>query len=151
MLNSPKKWYILTLCLAVLLVIAIPLEYGSFRFKTVVFPILWITLGVTGIKLISNKQNRYMVVKLIIAFGIYVLLTLYFLFTLTFCRTGESRVWYVHKENPSVNLICRSFECYMTSGPCTLYKSRKIIGKLRWTIKFSDNVVDTTKWQKVAK
>jgi hypothetical protein len=146
--NLPRTWLIPALCIAVLSLILTPLEYGSFRFKTVMYPALWITIGVIGIRLIQDKRNRHLIVKLIIAFSIYILLTLFFLFRLTFCKTGNERIWYVHKENASISLICRSFECYQTTGPCTLYKSYKIIGKLKWTIKFSDDIVDTSRWRK---
>jgi hypothetical protein len=148
MSNSRRRWHIPALCIAALSIILTPLEYDSFRFAPVIYATLWIILGVIGVRVIQNKRNRHLIVKLIIAFSIYILLTFLFLFRLTFCKNGKDRIWYVHKERPSISLICRSFECYQTTGTCTLYKSYKIIGKLRWTIKFSDDTVDTSKWRK---
>ena len=147
MINSFGKWYIQALCLAAMLFLFAPLEDGSFRFKTVLYPGIWITLGFIVLRPLKDKRNRHFVVKLIIAFGIYVLLTFFFLFRMVFCASEDHGVWYVSKENPSISLICHSFECYQTTGQCTFYKSYKIIGKLRWTTKYADDKVDLSKWR----
>jgi hypothetical protein len=128
-----------------------PLEYGTFRFASIIHPLLWLILGSIGVRLLQERKNRNIVMKLTIAFGIYIMFTFIFLFRLGFCRSANDSILYVNKNNPETTIVCRDFECYQTTADCEYYLSQKIFGGLKWNIRIYDANVEATDWEKILK
>lgn len=148
MFSSPIKWVTYIICGLLLFIGLTPLEYGSFKFKTALYLILFFVLGVIGVRLLRDKKYRHIKVKLTIAFGIYLVITLIFLVRLGICGDHDFSL-YINRNDPSSSIICRKSECYLSSEPCNLYKTRTIAGKLKWITRLADNYVDPNEWKSV--
>lgn len=151
MFKFSYKWFACAFCIIVLYILLLPLQYGTFKFRTVLNPTVWIIVGVVITNLMINKNNKHIFVKLIISFSIYIILTCLFVFRMIVCRSGDDRILYAHKIDNSLTIVCSSFDCYLTSGPCILYKKRKLLGELTWSTKISEDVIDTTNWERVVR
>jgi hypothetical protein len=146
MFKRSAKWHIYLVCIIALSFLLIPLEYGTFRFKTIAYCTLWIILGTIIIKAIRNKKYRHRIVLLRIILFFYIAFSFLLLFRSVLCGTGNDIILYTNKKNPSITIVCRTFDCFLTAGPCECYKSRRLIGKLRSVTKFPDFVADKTQW-----
>jgi hypothetical protein len=139
MLKSPFKWYLYIAYVLLFLVIFVPLEYGSFRFKPYAYYAVWFGLGIIVIK---YKRER----KTTILF-FYIAITCLLLFRSLICGTGMEIPLYTNKKKPSIQIFCRTYECFLTDGPCEYYKTHYLIGKLRWSRKIPKFVRDTSQWE----
>jgi hypothetical protein len=149
MFKLTYKWYVYAIFMVFLLLVVAPFEYGSFRFKTVINPVIWIIPGIICLRLLRNKKYKHIQVKLIILFGIYILVTGFFLFSSVFCKyTDEDSVCYVNKKNKSLTIVRRGYSCYLTTEDYEYYKCWTIIGNLKWKTKIDYSKVDTTKWER---
>jgi hypothetical protein len=145
MFKSINKGYVYTLAFVFLWIVLSSFEYRDFRFSGMIHPLLWIALGIAGIWLIRNKRYKPIRVKLVILFGIYLLVTCWFLFSRVFCKSEEGRIVYVNKKNRSNTIICRRYACFLTDSDCEYFISWTIAGDLRWTRKLYSNQFDTSK------
>jgi hypothetical protein len=148
MFKSNTKWYVYAIAFVFLWIVISSFEYGDFRFSRIMHPLLWIALGMAGIWLLRNKRYKPIRVKLVILFGIYLLVTCWFLFSSVFCGSAEGRIVYVNKKNRSNTIICRRYACFLTTDDCEYFNSWTIAGDLRWSRKLYSNQFDTTKWER---
>jgi hypothetical protein len=142
-----KKWLVYITVIFFLLVIVGHLEYGNFRFKTIINPIFWVSFGIAGIRLLRNKRYRHIRVKLIILFGIYVFISCFLLLRMVLCGSGESRILYVNKKNRSNTIFYRSYSCYLTTDEFEYFKSWNLIGDLKWVMKKDTREVESGEWE----
>jgi hypothetical protein len=142
-----KQWLVYITVIVFLLVIVCQLEYGNFRFKTIIHRMFWIALGISCIRLLRKKKYRHIQVELSILFGIYLLISCFLLLRMVFCGSGESRILYVNKKNPSNTIFYRSFSCYQTTDDLEYYKSWNLIGELKWVVKKDTREVDLSEWE----
>jgi len=56
---------------------------------------------------------------------------------------------YKNKEDKSILIVCRRFDCYGTAEDCRLFKIKKLTNHLKWVTKFEEAKVDITKWDDV--
>jgi predicted membrane protein len=145
--RSVKKWLVYITVIVFLLVIIGHLEYRDFRFKTIIHPMFWIALGIACIRLLRNKMYRHIQVKLIILFGIYLLISCFLLLRMVLCGSTESSILYVNKKNRSNTIFYRSYSCYQTTGDLEYYKSWNLIGELKWVVKKDTREVDSSEWE----
>lgn len=145
--KSVKKWLVYITVIVFLLVIAGQLEYGNFRFKSIIHPLFWIALGIACIRLLRNKRYRHIQVKLIILFGIYLLISCFLLLGVVLCGSSENTILYVNKKNRSNTIFYRSYSCFQTTGDFEYYKSWNLIGELRWVVKKETREVDSREWE----
>lgn len=145
--RSIRKWLVYITVIAFLLVIVGHLEYRDFRFKTIINPIFWVTLGVACIRLLRNKRYRHIRVMLIILFGVYVLISCFLLLRTVLCGSSESIILYVNKKNRSNTIFYRSYSCYQTTGDIEYYKSWNLIGELKWVMKKDRREGDSGEWE----
>lgn len=146
--KSNYKVYACIVAFLFLWLVIAPFEFREFRLSRILHPLLWIATGIAGVWLLQNKQYKQIRVKLIILFGLYLLLTCWFLFSSIFCSLGKGSVVYVNKKNRSNIIICRPYACFLTSDDCEYFISWSITGNLRWTRKLSGSRFDTAKWER---
>jgi hypothetical protein len=139
MLKSPFRWYVYMACIILLLVIFVPLEYGSFRFKPYAYYAAWFSLGIILIKYVREGKKTILI--------FYIAITCVMLLRSSICSTGIEIPLYTNKKKPSVHIFCRTFDCFLSAGPCEFYKTHYLIGKLRWTTKIPKFVADTSQWE----
>lgn len=150
MLKNRKQILISLLLVALTYFVLNHVEYGSYKFELLSNLLLLALIGSGFIALLRNKKYKTHKVKIIIGFSLYLLFTFLFLFSVMMCGNANDSKLYVQKENKTTSIICRSYECFLTSGPCDLYKCNTIAGKLKWVTKYT-GTVDTTKWDKVSR
>jgi hypothetical protein len=148
MFKSWNKVFAGIIAFIFLWVIVSSFEYRGFRFSRILHPLLWIALGMAGLWLIRNKRYKPVRIKLVILFGIYLLVTCWLLVGIVFCRSEEGRIVYINKKNRSNTIICRPYACFLTTDDCEYFKSWTIAGDLRWTRKLYNSQFDTVKWER---
>lgn len=149
----PVKEYSLKNIVAVLitllvLLLLLPLEYDNIRAKSFIYPLMWIGAVYLVFKAFPKKHyvTRNLLLIFLGLFGFFVILPR----VIGFCGWTHHGTLYVKKGDKSIRLVCRSYECYMTDGPCQLFKERRITKHLKWVTSFGEESVDKTIWEEVS-
>ena len=127
------------------------LEIDGFKAKTIIYPILWIGIGILGFKYFNIlKGSASAIRKSLLGLGlaVYIFSTLYFGIQFFMCAESDHGVLFTHKNNKSLSLVCRTYDCYGTADGCQLYEVRNLTKHIKWITKFNENSVDTSKWQR---
>ena len=127
------------------------LEFDGFKAKTIIYPILWISIGVLGYWYYdflrgSNSAIRKSILGL--GFAFYLLGTLFLGLGFLFCAESDHGVIFTNKKDKSLSLVCRTYDCYLTADRCQIYQVRKLTEHIKWVTRFSENPVDTSEWQR---
>jgi len=143
-----KYWLILFGLFAIGLILT-PLEYDSIKFKTFIYPTIWIAMAFLGIKL--YRQQNSAIASIFISIGgiIYLLMTCWFALGFLLCAWTRTLPLYSSRIDSSVTIVCRHYECYGTDSDCELFKEQRLSHHLKWVTKFNETPVDTTVWQKI--
>ena len=129
------------------------LEIDDFKAKTIIYPILWIGIGLLGYKyynILRGSDSAIRKTILGLGFAFYVLASLSFGLGFFLCGEGDHGVSYTHKKKKSLSLICRRYDCYGTADRCQLYKVRNLTKHIKWVTKYTkynEKPVDTSEWR----
>jgi len=126
------------------------LEINGFKAKTVIYPILWISIGVLGYKyytLLRGSDSAIRKSLLGLGLAFYLFGSLAFGGSLILCKEIDHGVSFIHIENKSLSLVCRTYDCYGTVDDCQMYKVRNLTKHIKWVTKYNEKPVDTSKWQ----
>ena len=133
------------------LLFLIRLEFGGFKAKTVIYPILWVGIGILGFKyskLLRGRESAIRKSLLGLGLAFYIFGTLFFGFRFFMCAENNHGISFINKQDKSLSLECRTYDCYGTADDCQLYKVRNLTKHIKWVTKFIENPVDTSKWQR---
>ena len=148
---SMRKTLIAVVVTIALLALA-RLEFEGFKFKTIIYPVLWIGIGVAGFKYYKKLQwSESAIIRTILGLGmvIYLFGTLGFGCRFILCGEINRGVSYINIHNDKLTLEIRDYECYGTTGDGQLYKVRSLTRSLKWVSEFNATPVDTTVWKYV--
>ncbi len=143
----PKQIFYLAI-INVVLYLLLPLEIYGFQSRYIVYPFIWISLSIVGFNFFPPVRS--FVDRIFMAFGmvIYLIITSIFAFVFfAFCRWSDHGVRYSNKEQISLKLICRTYDCYGTTDDCRLYKQRRLLGDIYWITEFEESTADTAVWE----
>jgi predicted membrane channel-forming protein YqfA (hemolysin III family) len=127
------------------------LEFDGFKVKTAVYPILWIGVGILGIRYFKILRGSASAIRksfLGLGLALYIFGTLFFGSTFFICDQRNHGISFINKQNKSLSLECRTYDCYGTADGCQLYKVRNLTKHIKWVTKFNQNPVDTSEWQR---
>ena len=129
------------------LLLLLPLEYDNIKAKSFIYPLMWIGAVYIVFKAFPKKQyiTRSLLLVFLGLFGFFVILPR----VIGFCGWIHYGTLYVKKGDRSIRLVCRSYECYMTDGPCQLFKERRITKHFKWVTSFGEGPVDKTIWEEI--
>ena len=150
MRRPSKKIIVITAIIILALLLLTKLEFGAYKAKTVIYPILWLGFGVLGVKYYQALRGSASAIrKSIFGLGLalYLLGTLVFGFEYLMCAEINYGISYIDKQDKRISLECRTFGCYGTSDNCQLYKVRHLTKSIKLVTKFDEFPVDTSKWQ----
>jgi hypothetical protein len=145
-----SKKIALFLLIDFVLYLLLPLEFGKFQSRNIIYPLLWISIAIIAEQFIPQKKSTsikifvtlgvigYLLISCIMAFGFFM-----------FCGWFNYGAVYKNKAEHSLKLVCKSYECYGTAGDCDLYKRRELLPKIFWVTKFTEAKVDSTIWEKI--
>jgi hypothetical protein len=137
--------------LIVALLFLTKLEIGSFKTKTAIYPLVWILIGVLGLRYYNALRGSNSAIKkslLGLGLTVYILGTLFLSMGFFMCGEYEAGSSYTHKTNKSLTLVCRTYECYGTTGQCQLYTIRRITPRIKWVTALTSDKIDTTIWRR---
>lgn len=145
--SSTDRWALYILITDCFLYLMLPLEIYDHDSKQFVYPLIWLSFFIT-IAIATIKARSYFL--LAFATLIFIVSSCFFYFTFfLFCRWGNHGDVFVSKENDSVKLICKTYDCYGTDEDCRLYKKRILFEHVSWVTSYPDKNVDTTVWRGV--
>jgi len=127
------------------------LEIDSFKAKTIIYPILWIGIGLLGygyFTILRGTESAIRKTILGLGFAFYVFASLFFGIGFFLCAEGDHGVSYTHKKDKSLSLVCRTFDCFGTADGCQLYKVRNLTRHIKWVTRSKEIPVDTSEWQR---
>ncbi|HEX6179704.1 MAG TPA: hypothetical protein VFZ47_00585 [Chitinophagaceae bacterium] len=128
------------------------LEFEGFKFKTIVYPVLWIGIGIAGFKYYNTlRGSESPIIRSLLGLGMafYLFRTWGFGCQRIMCGEINRGVLFINKHDNKLTLEIRSFECYGTTGDGQLYKVRNLTRSLKWVTEFNATPVDTTIWKRV--
>jgi len=126
------------------------LEFDDFKVKTVIYPILWIGVGVLGygyFNILRGTDSAIRKTILGLGFAFYLFASLSFGLQFFFCGEGNKRTLFIHKTDKCLSLECRPYDCYGTADGCKLYKVKNLTKHIKWVTKYNENPVDTSEWR----
>jgi len=126
------------------------LEFDGFKAKTVIYPVLWIVIGVLGFKYFKTLRGTDAAIRkslLGLGLAVYILGTLFLGLGFLLCAESDHGVIFTNKKDKSLSLVCRTYDCYLTADRCKIYQVRTLTEHIKWVTRFSENRVDTSEWQ----
>ena len=129
------------------------LEFGSFKTKSIIYPLIWICIPIVGLNLFNRLRGSSSVIrKSLLGLGaaFYLFGTIVFGMRLLLCAEIDHGTLFKNKNNSQINLECRTYDCYGTAESCQLYKVRYLIGKIKLVTKYNQEPVDESKWQRIS-
>lgn len=140
------KWLIYNLAADILLFFLRPLEIYGFATRNFIYPFIAINFFVICAVLLYQERN---IISLALVTLIFLVFSFVFvIFNFGLCRWGKHGDIYKNKNNVSLKLICKTFDCYGTAEDCRLYKQRELFKDVYWITKFEYENVDSTIWQR---
>ena len=127
-------------------------EFEGLNFTSIVYPVLWICIGVAIFKYYQTLRVVESAIRrtlMGLGLAIYVFGTLGIGCQLIMCGEMNNGVSFINKHDDKLTLESRDFECYGATGDYKLYKVRSLTKSLKWVTEFHDNPVDTTIWERV--
>lgn len=132
------------------LYLLLPLEFGKFQSRNIIYPLIWISIAFFAKQFIPQKKSTSKRVLVTLGLLGYIFLTCIMAFGFfIFCGLFNYGTLYKNKFEHSLKLVCKSYECYGTAGDCDLYKRRELLPNVFWVTKFTDSKVDSTLWVKI--
>lgn len=133
----------------ILLYQLLPLHIFGIAARQFVYPFIWLSFLLAGMCMLPTKKSferNFLVVAGSLIYG-FLTLILAFVFYL-FCGWGSHGTFYTNRKNPSLKLVCLTYECYGTADPCQLYKQHELLPRVYWVTEFKEQPIDTTVWKK---
>jgi len=128
----------------------LPFEYDNHRAKTLLYPLIWISIPIIIYKFISIKNRITKYILAAIGSLIYLLFSIVFwLVILGFCAWGNEYKLYVNKHDSSVSIINRGYSCFETDDDYYCFKERKLTDHLKYVTDFDKTKVDTSEWKSI--
>ncbi len=151
-MRKPPATKIFIIAAAILVLFLLTnLEIDSFKAKTIIYPILWIGIGLFGYgyyNILRGTDSAIRKTILGLGFAFYLFASLSFGLQFFFCGEGNKRTLLIHKTDKSLRLECRPYDCYGTADGCQLYKVRNLTKHIKWVTRFKEIPVDTSEWQR---
>lgn len=144
------KKVVIILLIDFVLYLLLPLEFGKFQSRNIIYPLIWISIAIIIEESTSQKKSSSKRISAALGFLVYLFLSCIMAFWFfMFCGWFNYGTLYENKSEHSLKLVCKSYECYGTAGDCELYKRRELLPKIFWVTKFAEVTVDSTIWKKV--
>lgn len=145
---------IICLILIILASVLTRVEICGFKMKTIAYPLIWLTTGVF-LYLISGylSGSGSAIRKSFLGLGlaVYILSAPLFILQVLICGESQTDTKYANLENDTIFLECRSYDCFLTSGPCQLTQVRTLLTGINWITTIDESYIDPTRWKVVPK
>jgi hypothetical protein len=125
----------------IFLYLLLPLKFGNLESRYIICPLVWISVGIIGKEIIPKNKSILKTILVLLGIAGYILMTcLFIFFFFLFCTSVNYGTVYQNKNEHSLKLVCRSYECYGTSDDCDLYEERELLPNIYWVTKFTDKI-----------
>ena len=142
---------VVLIAMLVILWLLVPLEIGSFKLKTLVYSILWLSLPVIIYRLFpANSGIMGNVVGVITVVYIFLTLVPGFIFLFGFCAWVNQSTRYISKKDISIKIIQRGYACYGTDDDKVLFRQWTVTKHIKWVTEFNETTIDTVVWKEAA-
>jgi hypothetical protein len=133
----------------IMLVVFSHLQYYNFRARTIVYPLIWLSVAFVIYKtLFERSRERRGILQLGAIIGFFVLL--YALIPLTgFCRYIDYGTSFVNEKDSTITIRSRGYSCFMTDADVDYVLERKLTAHLTWISDLNIQHLDPASWQKI--
>lgn len=123
------------------------IEYDNFKLSPIVYPLIWISIPF--ILKYFLPESSLKISHVLIASLVYTAIISFYLFFSVFCAWSKDLLLYKNKKDKSTLIVCRTYDCYGTAEDCRLFNVKKLTSHIKWVTKFKEEIVDSTKWDKI--
>lgn len=134
---------------AIILYVLTFFEYYDFKFKALIYPLLWISIPFIISLILPKTKSKLKTVFIIVGSIPYFFLTAFFCLRILLCGWTDGGTYYVNKKDKSISIVSRRFGCYGTDEDNVLFKKQKITAHLKWLTEYKEKKIDTNIWQKI--
>jgi hypothetical protein len=141
--------------LIVLLFLISPLVISNFRFSSVIYPFLWISIPIFIYSLLPKKKPMLVTILMVLVLIPYLFTTLFSMLGIVMCGYSPKEYKYVSKQSDNIKLVGRDFSCYGTNEDLVLYKEFSISENIKIEIPYKTFVdyknidIDSTIWTRI--
>lgn len=128
------------------------MEFGNFKLKSLIYPLIWIMIGYMGFRYYRSLAGSKSAIRksiLGLGFALYIFASIYGIGKHFLCSDINYGTRYIHKTDDSLSIVCISYECYGTTASHDYYKIKQITSYIRWVTKVNKESIDKTRWRQV--